>query len=589
MRRILTYLTTLGMMAAMVIAGGGLAAAFHDAHATACVNATTFNFHLSVEDQGGESELTSMALYLNADAADTSTADGDDFGDVSDEQTEVIEVLVDFASPSNATAAVIQQGVGPDRWDPSVGVDVLTVPEGWEILVFADHGTEPFVGGTDTVAQVFAEATTTEGADRIDVGSVPVDHCPGSLSADLDSSVGTAGYLTDATSGDAFAWLNTRSTFQPTVTNHGPDDEGDARLSWALDLQGSTTNVDDGTHAVIGTHFDWEPVLPCQPVHTGTIGFRPTVTCGFQPVLADDTATGTIHVDWLITGDYFIDTRVTSSDNLTADTVPANNVDHLDFAVLDPAGDEDGDGIDNGIDGSLSGATFDWDVFTPSSNFSDEGRGGTTFGTVVSGNATVSDAAGAGVTVTTDAGGAEIAACGQTTQFVGATTATITCGSITVAVTSGQVEVSLTDGSTLTLDDGDEATVDADEVTVLSGEAIITREDGSTETVGEGETWSPEDTASDSDGDGVLDGDDLCADTILPEPQPERGLKQRHYVANADGVFVDSDGHALEYTVLDTGGCSGHQIIEALELGRGHEKFGITQSAIEDWIATLES
>jgi hypothetical protein len=39
--------------------------------------------------------------------------------------------------------------------------------------------------------------------------------------------------------------------------------------------------------------------------------------------------------------------------------------------------------------------------------------------------------------------------------------------------------------------------------------------------------------------------------------------------------------------VADTGGCSGSQIIEAADLGSGHERFGITMSVLLDWMASL--
>ena len=90
----------------------------------------------------------------------------------------------------------------------------------------------------------------------------------------------------------------------------------------------------------------------------------------------------------------------------------------------------------------------------------------------------------------------------------------------------------------------------------------------------------------DDDGDGVDDGVDVCPDTVLPDTPPD-DWKKNHYVADADGHFVDPDGRVLDVTVVDTGGCSGSQIVEAAGLGGGHQRFGITRSAILDWVSSL--
>ena len=43
---------------------------------------------------------------------------------------------------------------------------------------------------------------------------------------------------------------------------------------------------------------------------------------------------------------------------------------------------------------------------------------------------------------------------------------------------------------------------------------------------------------SDSDGDGVLDGNDLCFNTIIPEGVPtNRLLKIRYALTDGDGIF----------------------------------------------------
>ena len=88
----------------------------------------------------------------------------------------------------------------------------------------------------------------------------------------------------------------------------------------------------------------------------------------------------------------------------------------------------------------------------------------------------------------------------------------------------------------------------------------------------------------DSDGDGVLDEFDRCPATVLPD-DPTREVKSNRYVATVDG-FVTGDGDPGP-SLAETGGCSGTQIIELLGLGTGHERFGITASALDTWLASL--
>ncbi len=89
----------------------------------------------------------------------------------------------------------------------------------------------------------------------------------------------------------------------------------------------------------------------------------------------------------------------------------------------------------------------------------------------------------------------------------------------------------------------------------------------------------------DSDGDGVPDTDDVCPGTTLDDP-PDR-IKNNRYYADANGDFIDLTGTWSGYTVTDTGGCDEDQIIDALDLGIGHSRFGITRSALQDWLAQL--
>ena len=93
----------------------------------------------------------------------------------------------------------------------------------------------------------------------------------------------------------------------------------------------------------------------------------------------------------------------------------------------------------------------------------------------------------------------------------------------------------------------------------------------------------------DSDGDGVPDGADLCPGTVIPESIPERGLHHIHFaLMDADQVFETrtpaDDIVPSEYTTATTAGCSCEQIVDALGLGHGHEKYGCSPGVMEDWV-----
>jgi len=113
------------------------------------------------------------------------------------------------------------------------------------------------------------------------------------------------------------------------------------------------------------------------------------------------------------------------------------------------------------------------------------------------------------------------------------------------------------------------------------------------------------DAQVDADGDGVCDPDavsdgpgacvdaDLCLGTVIPEAVPMSGaLKPNRWALGDDGdTNFDTrsppgggGGPGRSYTTADTAGCSCEQIIEALDLGRGHTKFGCSISAMDDWV-----
>ena len=93
----------------------------------------------------------------------------------------------------------------------------------------------------------------------------------------------------------------------------------------------------------------------------------------------------------------------------------------------------------------------------------------------------------------------------------------------------------------------------------------------------------------DADADGVADADDICEDTILPD-EPTNGLKGKRFAAQTDGIFDSGDGSldAL-YSIADTAGCSGTQIIASEGLKGAHGKFGISQRALEAFIASVSA
>lgn len=100
------------------------------------------------------------------------------------------------------------------------------------------------------------------------------------------------------------------------------------------------------------------------------------------------------------------------------------------------------------------------------------------------------------------------------------------------------------------------------------------------------------DVIQDDDGDGVLNDEDVCADTVIPEGVPTRKLRvNRFALTDADGVFDTvqplGQGPQKSFTIEDTAGCSCEQIILAQELGKGHTRYGCSLSAMEEWVALV--
>ena len=107
-----------------------------------------------------------------------------------------------------------------------------------------------------------------------------------------------------------------------------------------------------------------------------------------------------------------------------------------------------------------------------------------------------------------------------------------------------------------------------------------------------GFTWNIEEWFDpDTDDDGVLDTADVCLGTDLEADAADApaGLKKNRLWSDADGNFYRGSGEPLPdpITVMDTGGCSASQVIEAAGLGNGHRKFGITAGELESYIRSL--
>lgn len=93
----------------------------------------------------------------------------------------------------------------------------------------------------------------------------------------------------------------------------------------------------------------------------------------------------------------------------------------------------------------------------------------------------------------------------------------------------------------------------------------------------------------DADEDGVWDGIDTCPGTVIPESVPTVDLGvNRFALVDGDGEFdttpPEGMGPMASFDIHDTAGCSCEQIIEAQELGKGHEKFGCSLGEMEEWV-----
>lgn len=568
MRRRIGLLAVLAMVvAAMPAFTGPVAATTHDQ-----VDVTVFadEHHTEIVVALLSPDLASGTFFHGRVNADDAGAGGTDVQD-----TESATFFFDDQEPMSPVE-VVEIGTASDRW--TEGQARL---EGSQIIIDISAGDDPLLCG-DPLGQLYL--SIEDGANppvEIDLRGISAQPCP--VVADLEPVVSDSAYLFDS-SGDRFHFVGASVDYQPGIVNEGPDDEPDTRFDFRIGYFGVADDPSVDDEPELGVNFDWTLENPCFLFGISTIA--PTAICDLGALAAGDTITKSVAVDWLSEGDYFTAVIVYDQVFETIDPDDSSSPQFLTYRVriLDPVEDLDGDGIANGID--RSGTS--WDPLTSSSSFDDSYWGGTTSGTIIDGEVSVTDHPTSGVTVSA-ATAATVDACGQTLELTSGTVATITCGSITILVDSGQVEVTLGDGSTLTLDAADEATVDEGEVTVLSGSATITPDGGEPVTVEAGDTYV---VGGDADSDGILDAEDVCSDTMA-ETLGTFDLKPNRYYLDSSGSFVDGDGEAVldDYgtpiTVGATGGCSATQIIDEAELGKGLDRFGITRSALLDWIAGL--
>ncbi len=99
----------------------------------------------------------------------------------------------------------------------------------------------------------------------------------------------------------------------------------------------------------------------------------------------------------------------------------------------------------------------------------------------------------------------------------------------------------------------------------------------------------------DEDADGVPDDLDYCPGTVIPESVPTVRLgTNRWALVDGDGHFDtkppkgNGKGPDRSYSVGDTAGCSCEQIIEALHLGQGHQKFGCSNGVMDNWVEAVQ-
>ncbi len=198
----------------------------------------------------------------------------------------------------------------------------------------------------------------------------------------------------------------------------------------------------------------------------------------------------------------------------------------VDVVGFEPGSDDDGDGIANGIDGTFNGGFTD-ESNNPSSNFTDQHLGGTSFGSFIDLSdldITVTDAPDPGK-LRVEAGGggvgtASLNLCNFLVLFTDGRVVVFNCASLTMEVVTGPVEVELSENENTLVTVPDGATVkitetagqfqienlsDTESITVTTGGQVSELAPGQ---VIEIETC--ENLGGDTDGDTLCDDEDPC-------------------------------------------------------------------------------
>lgn len=113
----------------------------------------------------------------------------------------------------------------------------------------------------------------------------------------------------------------------------------------------------------------------------------------------------------------------------------------------------------------------------------------------------------------------------------------------------------------------------------------------------------PFDQYNDADGDSVCGDVDACPNTAASDIAagvPSEYLNINHFAdTDGDGIFDTSapgskgkgkggaTGPQFSFTIAQTAGCNCAQIIDALELGNGHTKFGCSIGVMKSWLDYL--
>ena len=141
---------------------------------------------------------------------------------------------------------------------------------------------------------------------------------------------------------------------------------------------------------------------------------------------------------------------------------------------------------------------------------------------------------------------------------------------------------------------GDACDPDVDGDLVLNGDdncpLIANPTQADTDGDGIGDACDPDD-----DNDGVDDDSDMCLNLDLVDDVATGGLNPNHWMFDqAANTFITikkgkGKGAGRSYSLQDTAGCLCEDIIVALELGKGHVKHGCSNSAMDDWVAFVNS